>query len=291
MLPTRDQIERAAYDRWLRRDRAHGRDRDDWVAAENELTFLLNYKVLVEYRLELPESVILGNLPARRCRFCERTPYHTPFSAARHVVQGTGKTSLFSAEVCDECQADCRDPLAGHCQGLWDALNSDADAFPILPGHLNLMAVFKSLIASALLIMPGSELVYFTDTLEWLNNPDHGYDGGLFAGTFCHVYRAAFLRDQSWTSLARRIDEEAPFPYMVYFVARGGTVIQVSVPLCVRDQDLDGRGARTPERSLTAGEGPKFAESRSAQLPLVGSGNRQRAEDWQEAHAGRPRVA
>ena len=38
MLPTRDQIERAAYDRWIRRHRAHGYDRDDWIGSEIELT-------------------------------------------------------------------------------------------------------------------------------------------------------------------------------------------------------------------------------------------------------------
>jgi hypothetical protein len=119
MLPNRDQIERVAYDRWLRRDQAHGRDRDDWVAAENELTFVLNYRVLVDYQLDLPNPIILGDLPARRCRLCERTSRHTSFSAARPVVQGAGEMSLLSAEICDECQADCRDPLAGHCHDLW----------------------------------------------------------------------------------------------------------------------------------------------------------------------------
>ena len=61
MLPTRDQIERAAYDRWIRRAPAHGHDRDDWIGSENELTYLLNYQTVVEYPLDSSTSLILGN--------------------------------------------------------------------------------------------------------------------------------------------------------------------------------------------------------------------------------------
>ena len=60
MLPTREQIERAAYDRWLRRDRAHGHDRDDWVGAEQELVYLLNYETVVEYPLAATSPVTIG---------------------------------------------------------------------------------------------------------------------------------------------------------------------------------------------------------------------------------------
>jgi hypothetical protein len=133
---------------------------------------------------------------------------------------------------------------------------------------LDSIAIFKSLVMSALLIMPESELAYFGDTLEWVNNPDHGYDGGLFSGTCCQVYEASFLHDRSWTSLSRRIDDEAPFPYMLYFVACDGIILQVPVPLCIRDQDLDGKVVRIPERSLAAGRAPQFHETRSMILRL-----------------------
>ena len=111
--------------------------------------------------------------------------------------------------------------------------------------------------------MPERELAYFTDALEWVNNPDHEYDGSLFAGMSCRVYRAPFLQDRSWTSLARRIDDDAPFPYMLYFVAWGGMILQVPVPLGSPDQDLDGKVVRNPQQSLAAGHGPHFREARS----------------------------
>ncbi len=46
-------------------------------------------------------------------------------------------------------------------------------------------------------------------------------------------------------------------------------MVQISVPLCVRDQDLDGRSAHLPVRSLTAGEGPHYREARPTVLTMV----------------------
>jgi hypothetical protein len=277
MRPTRDQIERAAYDRWLRRHRAHGHDRNDWVGAENELLYVLNYQTLVEYPLDASSTLVLGGDRPRQCRFCERIARHTAFSGPREVVQGAVGTTLLSAQVCDECQSDCRDPLALHCERFWQSLCDVAATHSLASRHIDLLAVFKSLVTSAMLIMPEQELAYFTDTLEWLNNPDHEYDAGLFAGTCCHVYRAPFDNDRTWARLARRIDDEAPFPYMVCFLGWGGIVVQISVPLCIRDHDLDGRSAHLPVRSLVAGEGSHYRETGPAMLRLVDPASRVRA--------------
>jgi len=277
MLPTDDQIRQAAYDRWLRRGRVHGCDRRDWHAAERELEFSMNYRTIVEYSLDLPGMLVLGDRPTRYCRFCERTSAHVAFSAPRPVVPGIGPTSLYTEAVCDDCQASCRDPLAAEFERFWSTLRDDRaghDAGQELARDLYSLAVLKSMIASALLIMPQSELAYFVDTLEWVNNPDHRLDGRLFAETVCHVYAASFLRDRSRTSLARRIDADLPSPYMIYFLSRGGIILQVHLPLCLRDQDLEGRVVRIPERSLTQGEGPHFQESRATVLRLVTAGSR-----------------
>ena len=108
----------------------------------------------------------------------------------RRVVQGLAQATLSSAQICDECQEDCRDPLATHCENFWKSVGSDSDIHHAVAGrHFDALAVFKSLVASALLIMPEDELAYFADTLEWVNNPDHEYDGGLFADPYCQVYQ------------------------------------------------------------------------------------------------------
>ena len=72
MRPTSEQIQYAAYDRWQRRGYTHGRDGDDWHAAEKELTFLLNYRTIAEYPLDSQDRIVLGTASPRRCRFCER---------------------------------------------------------------------------------------------------------------------------------------------------------------------------------------------------------------------------
>ncbi|MFI5459114.1 MAG: DUF2934 domain-containing protein [Isosphaerales bacterium] len=281
MLPTDDQIRQAAYDLWERRGRVNGRDRLDWYAAERELEFSMNYQTIVEYSLDVPGMLVLGDRPTRYCRFCERTSVQVGFGAQRPVVPGVGPTSLYTEAVCDDCQANCLDPLAVEFERFWSTLRDDRaghDAGQELAArNLYSLAVLKSLIASALLIMPQSELAYFVDTLEWVNNPNHRHDARLFAETVCHVYAASFLRDRSRTRLARRIDADLPLPYMIYFLSRGGIMLQVHLPLCLRDQDLDGRVVRMPERSLTQGEGPQFQESRSTVLQLVTSEKRVRS--------------
>ncbi len=60
MRPTVDDVKEAAYDRWERRGWTHGGDRDDWLAAEKELTFHANYSTVVEAALDGPERRVLG---------------------------------------------------------------------------------------------------------------------------------------------------------------------------------------------------------------------------------------
>jgi hypothetical protein len=43
----------------------------------------------------------------------------------------------------------------------------------------------------------------------------------------------------SWAALARRVDDDAPMPYLLAFFGVGQHVFQVPLPLCARDEDLD----------------------------------------------------
>jgi Protein of unknown function (DUF2934) len=266
MFPTEDQVRLAAFDRWRRRGWVHGLDREDWFAAQHELCFSLNYQTIVEYPLDVPGTLILSDRPARYCRFCERTAAHVPFGSARPVVGGGLETSLFTEAICDECQSAFRDAIDHEFtrfQGALLGAGTDISSGKHLhtPPHYSL-DVFKSLVACALTIMPESELRYFVDALEWVSNPDSDCDASLLrAEATCLVYSAAFLRDQSWTSLARRAKNDAPFPYMIFFLAQGGVVLQVHLPLCIRDQDLDGRLIHVPRRAFTSPEGSPFEQA------------------------------
>jgi hypothetical protein len=282
MVPSGEEIAQAAYLRWVRRGEVHGRDRDDWLAAEKELTFDLNYQVIVEYSLNNPSAVVLGARRVARCRLCERSASQAVFSQPRAVVSGTGTPSLLSAEVCDDCQAECREPLAGDLHRLWEAIwaeNTWQDARPApRPRVVCSMAAYKAMISSALLIMPEPELEYFADTLEWVANPDPDFDSPLFAGIVGRAHFASFLRDRSTICLSRRIDDDSEFPYIVCSLAWGGAVVQVPVPLSMRDLELDGRPVTMPERSFTSGERQSFREARSMLLPLVPAGRAPRTQ-------------
>ena len=279
MGPTSDQIQHAAYERWERRGRIHGYHNADWYGAERELTFLLNYQTIAEYPLSSEQRRVLGETSIRRCRFCERTSDQATFGPARAVVPGVGgDPSLFTVEVCADCQADWRDPLDNELREFWEALRANRVELntPDLP--IFSIGVFKALIVGAILVMPESELPSVVDTMEWVSNPDHDCDDLLFAGSCCQVYAAPFLEDRSGISLARRVDADAPLPDLIYFLGHGGIVVQVPVPLCLRDQDLDGRTVHQLERSLTGGTGPDFREARGTVLPLALSRRRPRRE-------------
>jgi hypothetical protein len=276
MLPTHDEIEHAAYELWLRRGKIHGLDRGDWLAAENELTFSMNYRSIVEYPLNAPGMLILGERPERYCRFCERTFAQVGFSPMCSVAPGFGHTTLFTEALCDDCLEHCLDPLTPGFRRFWQALTAQSTCHTSEGASaafgLYTTVVLKSLVAGAVLIMPEAELRYFVDALEWLSNPNHDDDARLFGGAVCHVQIVPSLRDRSWAGLARRIDDQLPFPYMVYTLARDSVVVQIPLPLCIRDQDLDGRIARVPVRSFTSGAGAGFEPDRSLVLPLTVSG-------------------
>jgi len=288
MLPTYHEIEHAAYELWLCRGKLHGFDRVDWLAAENELTFSMNYRSIVEYPLDAPGMLILGERPERYCRFCERTCAQVAFGGLRSVVPGLRHTSLFTEALCDDCLHGCLEPLTPGFDRFWQALSAesagrDLDSAPAASG-LYTTVVLKSLVAGALLIMPETELRYFVDALEWLSNPNHDDDASLFVGAFCHVQIVPSLNDRSWAGLARRIDDQLPLPYMLYTLARNGVVVQIPLPLCVRDQDLDGRAVRVPVRSFAhgIGVGSGFQQNRALVLPVTISG------EWPRSKRPRP---
>jgi hypothetical protein len=282
MRPTVEEIRRAAYHRWERRGWNHGGDRDDWFAAEADLTYRLNYRTIAEYALDAPGPRILGDGSLRRCRFCERTAAPARFGRPRPVIAGAA--DLLTAEVCADCQEDWREALDQgladfrarlKCETLW--VDHGRPPFTV--------AAFKSLTASALLLMPGCELRYFHDALEWVSNPDHDSDDQLLDNAECRLYRADFLGECPQASLARRVDDEAPLPYMLFFLESDGIVVQVPLPMCIRDEDLDGRSIERPERILTTGRGHEFREAHTIVLPLSRSDRRARRSPFLQALA------
>ena len=273
MVPTIEQVKQAAYHRWSLRGRVHGDDRGDWLAAQDELTFSLNYQTAAAYPLDGPGALILNEPRGRYCRFCERTAAHVPFGGPMPLLAGGWSPSLASSSVCNECRNAVRDAQADRLERFRTVLAEGASRFDgsaaaALSATYSL-TVFKALAGCALLIMPQSELSYFVDTLEWVSNPHDKSDGRLLEqDATCVVYLAPFWAERSWISLERRIEKDAPLPYMVSLLAVGGVLMQISLPLCIRDQDLDGRAVRIPRRSFTEGEGESFEQARVHEFRL-----------------------
>jgi hypothetical protein len=274
MRPEVEQVRQAAYHRWLRRGRPHGCDREDWFAAEGELTFTLNYQTIAAYSLDGADVRILGDQQLRYCRFCERTAGPVAFGPPMPLLAGGYSPAFYTAAVCDECRASFRDGQAARLQQFLAVLSEDAGRVArgdggCAPGVYSL-DVFKSLVACALSIMPESELGFFADALEWVSNPDAQSDGALLErDAKCLAYLVPFWNERSWTTIERRIDSDVPLPYTIYFLAVRGVMLQIQIPLCVRDQDLDGREVRVPRRSFAVGEVESFDEARVREFRLT----------------------
>jgi hypothetical protein len=271
MDPSIEQLKEAAYHRWNLRGRGHGEDGADWFAAQDELTFSLNYQTAATYPLDGPGALILNDPRGRYCRFCERTAAQVSFGGPMPLLAGGLSPSLASSSVCNECRKGFRDAQADGLERFRAVLaegagRTDGCTRAGLSAMYSL-TVFKALAGCALLMMPGSELSYFVDTLEWVSNPHDASDSRLLErDAACVVYLAPFWAERSWISLSRRIDKHAPLPYMVSLLAVGGVLMQISLPLCIRDQDLDGRSVRIPRRSFTDGERESFEQARALEF-------------------------
>ncbi|MBX6312732.1 MAG: DUF2934 domain-containing protein [Isosphaeraceae bacterium] len=265
MRPSPDQIRQAAYFRWQSRGGGHGRDRDDWRAAEQDLLFALNYRVLVQYRLDAPGLPPIGGEGRRVCRFCEQAEPRASFSDPTYVLplpESFGNASLLARDRCDDCHAYLEGLAAefeAFHRSLWPETAPTAISAP----------AFKGLIAMALSILPIHELDHFPDSVEWVLNPNHERDSPLFRGLGCYVHQAPTPFPAPWTVLARRVEEEDPFPYMLFFLGLGHTSFEAAVPLCSRDEEFDGGGLMIPQVATPFGPGRWPVESTSTFIPLA----------------------
>ncbi len=278
MRPTDEEIRRAAYARWERRGWSHGGDRDDWFAARADLTFRASYGTTVDHTMDGTGPRVIGESPARRCRFCERKAGPNGLGAPRPIF--AGHPAPLSAEVCADCRSDWGDGLDDAFRELWTRLvlgEVGRSTFHV--------AAFKAMAAGGLLMMPASDLRYYVDALEWVSNPDHDSDDRLIEGAAFRVYRASFLGRTPRLSLMRRLDDEATVPYMLLFIEADGIMVQAPMPMCLRDEDLDGQAVEHTERILADGYGHDYREAASELFPLAVSTRRTRRNAWMPAVA------
>ena len=265
MNPTSDQIAVAAYYRWERRSFAHGRHAHDWVAAEQELTFAANYEVVARFRIDGVAPRYLGDEDEGRCRLCERTSPRATFSEPRLAVPAVlGNESLFSHEECDDCRAQYDESVGGDLDRFVRTIRLGGYEAPrtYVP-----VAAFKGLTWAALSLLPEDEMQYFEDAVEWVSNPDHDLDSRSIDGVECILHRLPEPSPFSWTALARRSDDDAAFPYMLAFFATGHAVFQIPLPLCIRDEELEGNWS-IPRVASPFGVGRAPLDGHFAVIPL-----------------------
>ena len=276
MLPSRDQIERAAYLRWERRGRMHGADAEDWVSAEMDQIFDLNYRTAVEYELAEDQQRVLGNPKNARCRFCEQSAPRAAFSVRPCVARGRRRSILayprnlrrVRRPVRQDHRSRLRPVLGIACRPPPRArLLSRAQGPHRHPDRR--LQVVDPYGAGDHARGPAFQL--------------HGHDRvGLAipitsSTAACSVARVACFITRhvpfptGWTSLCHRLDDDSPFPYMLFFLGLERVVLQVHLPLCSRDDDLDGSELEMPERSFSTGVGSDLRPSTCLVLPLKAS--------------------
>lgn len=274
MFPTYAQIEQAAYFRWQRRGACHGQHGDDWIAAEKDLIFSLNYRYVARYKLQGP-TLWLGkpsdaeaSSSRRRCRYCEQSAPAVNFSGPLAIPGFLGNGALRAWDECDDCRASYEEHLAGPFEAWARRLVGPSPHWP--PDPIS-MGALKALIRIGISVMPESELYHFVDTCEWVANPDHALDAAAIdtLGLGCQAYLTPAPIPAGFVALARRVENDAPWPYMLLFLGTGRVVLQTHLPLCPRDEDLETSSPRGPELSMSLGQGHEHRASLAVFAPLA----------------------
>ena len=121
----------------------------------------------------------------------------------------------------------------------------------------------------ALAILPEDELSAVEDAIEWVCNPNHHQDFGVIRGLVCRVYRPTTPIDVPCTLVARWIEDEAPYPAMLFFVSMRTAVFQVPVPLVLQDDESDGIAVQAPRSRSDAASGLQEGASPYLDLPIA----------------------
>ena len=282
MLPSRDQIERAAYERG--RAGAISTEPTERTGRRPRWTrsLRLNYQIISEFSLAEAVQRVLGDVRRPRCRFCEESPPRAAFSVLRPAIpELVDNRSLFTRDLCDECAKQFAAAIDAEFARFWQSLEvlrtGTASFSDFLVPTAIPIAAYKSLIRIGISLMPEQQLSTFTDTMEWVSNPDHAFDRTLFDGTGCLVYQAHVPYETAWAGLGCRIEKDAPFPRMLFFLGAQRLILQVHLPLCALDEDLDGTDVPMPQRSFSTGFGSRL-EDQHLLGPALEISSRSRAE-------------
>ena len=97
-------------------------------------------------------------------------------------------------------------------------------------------SAFKCLTKMALAIMPAAELIHFRHTLDWINSED---DRLITKGLYCFRSRSVHSLQAIDAVLLKRQETSSSIPYVTFFIAFYNFTLQIFLPLCAQDADLN----------------------------------------------------
>jgi hypothetical protein len=181
-----------------------------------------------------------------------------------------GNATLLSWDDCDDCRAHVDEHLAESFEDFLAPWLAD-DPAPPAAGETIPVPALKALVRMGLALLPVEELDQANDAMEWVANPDDDRDAVVLdgLGLGCRVYVTPEPVPSPFASLARRDDDDAPLPYLLFFVGTGRVVLQTHLPFCPRDEELDEEACAGPRLSLSMGRGCALRASEARFLPLA----------------------
>jgi hypothetical protein len=268
MTPTAEQIRIAAYSRWEARDRVHGSDRADWLAAERQQRFALNYRVVVADRLDATAPRTIGDPGRRRCRFCGQATPRTTFPEAGSPVfsEYLGGCGPISFDQCEECRGQFDDGIDVAFERF---LRPHRDGS--LARHPGIAVdAFKGLLKLAIAVMPAGDVDDHEDAIEWVANPDHSFDLNAFRDYSCAVHVSASPFPATWSAFASRVGDEESWPSRLFFLGTGHLTLQIPMPLGTSDDDA----VVSPDVLPPSPFGPGSEPIAQVLLPIVAASDR-----------------
>jgi hypothetical protein len=281
MDPRRDQIELAAYRRWERRGWRHGGDRADWLAAEKDLRFTLNYRWIAREILQPIASTAVPDDPHKTertepklCRYCEQVEPSTSFTTSHRIMPVfLDLAASVQADECDECRAHHETELAPPFEAFVrsflepDLLSSEVGATIPSPA-------LKALVRLGLALLPETGLPYLGETLEWVTNPDHASDHSIVRSERlgCRVYRTPEPLPAPFASIASRVGPNVRYPHLLFFLGARRVVFQTYMPFSTLDEDVDDECRVGPALSMSMQACGTVLESISTFVPAVAPG-------------------
>ena len=135
------------------------------------------------------------------------------------------------------------------------------------------VAVLKALVRIGLMLLPNDELTNFSDSFEWVRNPDHTQPFNFNSTVFCTFQPGPMPSDVIVAILFRRKPISSDVPYAFLYLAYGNEIYQVFLPSPRQDCTIHGKVIGLPAFPIPHGLVPQqYAGPKTRAIDLGGRG-------------------